>query len=125
MIDLNEQLSETEQTIESRYKLFMNTKNKSTQGRLKIVDNNVFINLSNVLTVPGRFVTEEEQKANMALWVLVKDDMLVEDLWILQRSYKLGYERVRFKYHMSVIVVVFLLIVVFLLTWMIFKFFNN
>ena len=124
MINLNEQLAIIEQTIESRYKLFMDTKNKSTQGRLKIVDNNVFINLSNVLTVPGRFVTEEEQKANMALWVMVKDDTLIEDLWVLHRSYKLGYERMKTKCAVMFIVLM-VIIVVFLLTWTIFKFFNN
>jgi len=119
MIDLNKQLEEIEQTIEVRTRLFIDTKNKSTHGKLKIVDNNVFINLANVLTVPRRFVTEEEQKANMALWVMVKDDPLVEDLWILQRSYKLGYENIRFKYRMLILMMI--IAAVFFSIWIIFK----
>lgn len=119
MIDLNEELITIEQTISQRHKLFVDTKNKTTQGRLRVVDNNVFINLSNVLTVPGRFVTEEEQKANMALWIMVKDDTLVEDLWILQRSYRLGYERVRF--NCRILILLWIITVVFFSVWMMLK----
>ena len=121
MINLNEQFEKVEQTIEPRYKVFIDTKNKTTRGRLKVVDNNVFINLSNVLTAPKRFVTEEEQKANMALWIIVKDDELVEDLWMLQRSYKLGYKRIKFKCNM--LILLWIITTVFFSTWIIFKLF--
>ena len=115
MINLNEQFEKVEQTIEPRYKVFIDTKNKTTRGRLKVVDNNVFINLSNVLTAPKRFVTEEEQKANMALWIMVKDDTLTEDLWMLQRSYRLGYERVRF--NCRLLILLWIITVVFFSVW--------
>jgi hypothetical protein len=97
MTNFPQHLNDIEATIDARHNLFVETKKATTQGKLKVVGNNVFINLANVLTVPGRFITEDEQKANMALWVTVKDDTLVEDLWVLQKHYKLKNRQLRMK----------------------------
>jgi len=73
---------------EELVKIFKDVKSKTTSGKLRSHENHVYINNQHVITAAGRFVNEEEQKANLDLWILVKDTNLVENLLQLKILYK-------------------------------------
>lgn len=81
-------LEEIEKTAESLSLIYRDIKSKTTQGKLRTNENHAFINNKIVISSQGRFVTEEEQKANLDLWVLIKDNELIESLYFLKNVYK-------------------------------------
>lgn len=118
MTSQTEKISKLDSKVELMYKLYLDIKYKTTKGKLRVNDNHAFINNNIIISSHGRFVTKEEQKSNLDLWVFMKDNDLVESLYLsktLWQKTTIGLSKV------CAVLIVIIIVLFIVVMWLLFK----